>query len=137
MKTLLALLFLTTAAYADDKAELKALTGTWAVEKFEIEGGDQSDTFKGTELILDDGKYSVTVNKMKDAGTFTVSSAKTPHTMDIEGTEGPNKGKKFLCIYELKDGKLTICYSLDEKVRPAKFETAKDSKTLLAVYKKK
>ncbi len=139
MKTLalLALVLGTGLATAEDKAEMKALTGTWVMEKFEMEGSDLSESFKGTELVIDGEKYAVEVNKMKDAGTLKVDGSKTPKTMDITGTEGPNKGKTFLCIYEVKDGKLTICYSLDEKVRPTKFESPKDSKTLLAVYKKK
>jgi uncharacterized protein (TIGR03067 family) len=57
--------------------------------------------------------------------------------MDITGDDGPNKGKKYPSIYELKDDTLTICYGLDEKSRPAKFETAKGSGTMLVVYKRK
>ena len=126
-----------SASFADEKAELKAIAGTWVVEKFEIDGSDMTDNFKSLMLVLDGNKYSVTIGELKDNGTMTVDGSKTPKEMDITGTEGPNKGKKYLCIYELKDGKLKVCYSTDEKKRPTKFETAKDSNAMLAVYKKK
>ena len=32
--------------------------------------------------------------------------------MDITGTNGPNKGKTFLVIYELKGDELRVCYDL-------------------------
>lgn len=139
MKTLAVTLMILAVApvLADDKADLKALAGTWSPEKFEIEGTDMSDGFKNLTLAIEDGKYTVTIGTMTDKGTVSVDSSKTPKHMDVTGTEGTNKGKKYLCIYEIKDGKLTICYSMDEKNRPTKFETAKDSKTMLAVYKMK
>jgi uncharacterized protein (TIGR03067 family) len=133
----LAALFVTSISFADDKADMKAISGTWVAEKFEIEGSDMTDKFKELNLVMEDGKYTVTIGEQKDVGTVTIDSSKTPKAMDVVGTEGPNKGKKYLCIYELKDGKLTVCYSTDEKNRPTKFESAKDSKTMLVVYKKK
>src|SRR5262245_41527335 len=114
-----------TMSFADDKADLKALAGTWLVEKFEIEGSDMSDNFKDLKLVIEDGKYTVTIGNMTDSGTVSVDGSKKPKTMDVEGTEGTNKGRKYLCIYELKEGKLTICYSTEEKVRPTEFKTAK------------
>src|SRR5207245_6418990 len=53
------LVFAAAPAFADDKADLKALAGTWKVEKAEIEGKDQSATFNSMTLVIDDGKYSV------------------------------------------------------------------------------
>ena len=112
----------------------KTLDGTWVTEKIEIEG---AATNLEATIILDGEKYTVMIGNTKDVGSVSIDTSKKPAEMNVVGTEGVNKGKTYLCIYELKDGKLTICYSLDEKVRPTKFETAKDSKTMLAVYKKK
>jgi uncharacterized protein (TIGR03067 family) len=119
---------------ADDKAELKSIAGTWVPEKFEIEGSDMTEKFNSVVLEMDGEKYTVTVGTLTDKGTVSIDSSKTPKHLDVTGTEGVNAGKKYLCIYEIKDGKLTICYSMDDKNRPTKFETAKDSKTMLAVY---
>lgn len=137
LRTLLACVLLTPFAVADENKELKALAGTWIVEKMELEGSDATSTFKNVTLVIDGNSYIATIGDMTDKGTLSVDSAKKPKTLDIKGTEGVNKGKTYLCIYELKDGKLTICYSLDETKRPEKFESAKDSKTMLAVYRKK
>jgi len=126
-----------TATFADDAADVKAMTATWTPEKFEVEGADMTATFKDIKLVIDGVKYTVTINGLTDSGTVKLDSNKTPKAMDVIGTEGVNKGKTYPCIYELKDGKLTVCYSTDEKVRPTKFETSKDSKTMLAVYSKK
>ena len=57
--------------------------------------------------------------------------------MDIKGTEGPNKGKTFLAIYELKDDKLTICYDLSGEARPTEFKTKPDTKLFLVTYERK
>lgn len=137
LRTLLACVLLAPLAVADENKELKALTGTWVVEKMELEGTDAISTFKDVTLVIDGDRYTATIGDMTDKGMLSVDSAKKPKTMDIKGTEGVNKGRTYLCIYELKDGKLTICYSLDEAKRPERFETSKDSKTMLAVYRKK
>lgn len=137
MRTLAALMLLAAPLAADDAADLKALAGTWIAESFEIEGADMTENFKNLTLTIDGKNYTVTVGELKDVGTLKIDSSKTPKTMDVTGTEGTNKGRTYVCIYELKDGKLTICYSMDDKNRPAKFETAKNSMTMLAVYRKK
>lgn len=136
MRTILALACLCAVAVADDAKELKTLNGTWKVEKAEIDGADQTDAFKVAVMVLDNGTYDVSFGDMKDKGTLSVDATKTPKTMDVKGTDGTNKGKSYPCIYELKDDKLTICYGLDEKTRPAKFESAKESNTMLVVYKR-
>jgi uncharacterized protein (TIGR03067 family) len=56
--------------------------------------------------------------------------------MDLTGgLTSPLKGKTIRCIYQVKDGKLTVCYGMDFKTRPTEFKTAKDGKRLLVVYK--
>ena len=56
--------------------------------------------------------------------------------MDIVGTDGPNKGKTILGIYELKEDTLRICYDLTGKGRPTEFVTKKDAPLFLVVYKR-
>jgi hypothetical protein len=45
-----ALLAVAPFAVADDKKELKALDGTWTVEKAEVEGSDQTAAFSAAKL---------------------------------------------------------------------------------------
>lgn len=134
MKAFALLLVILCAAttLADDKH--KSALGTWTTDKVTING---VETAVNVTLVVEDGKYTVTIDKKEDKGTWTVDMTKKPMEMDIVGTEGVNKGRKYLAIYEIKDNKMTICYGLDDKTRPSKFESKKDSNTMLAVYKKK
>lgn len=126
------------AAGADEKSELKALAGVWIIEKAEIDGTDQTALFKDATLtIKEDGAYDVEFMGKHDKGITKVNPAKSPREIDITGQEGPNKDKTFPAIYEVKDNTLKVCYGLDYKTRPAKFETAKDSQRLLITYKRK
>jgi uncharacterized protein (TIGR03067 family) len=56
--------------------------------------------------------------------------------MDITSTEGANKGKTFLAIYELNGDNLRICYNLTGKVRPTEFKTQKGEPLFMATYKR-
>lgn len=125
------------ASAADPKAELKALAGTWQVQAAEIGGKDVLDSFRGITLTLANDTYVATVGELADKGTITVDPGKTPKAMDITGTEGPNRGKTYPCLYELKEDTLTVCYGLDFKTRPAELKTAGDPQRMLVVYKRK
>jgi uncharacterized protein (TIGR03067 family) len=121
---------------ADEKDELKAVAGTWLVEKAELDGADATGFLKAFTLILDGDTYTLDDNGKKDKGTIKVDGTKTPKTMDITGgPDSPVKGKTFPCIYEVKDGKLTVCYGMDFKTRPTEFKADKDSQRLLVVYR--
>ena len=43
--------------------------------------------------------------------------------MTITGTEGPNHGRTFPAIYELKGDTLRICYDLSGAKRPTEFKS--------------
>ncbi|MFO0851014.1 MAG: TIGR03067 domain-containing protein [Gemmataceae bacterium] len=123
---------------ADTKDELKALTGTWVAESAELDGADLTKAFKDYVLTLDGDKYELDDKGRKDKGTVVVDGSKSPKHLDLTGgPTSPLKGKTIRCIYAVKDGKLTVCYGMDFKTRPAEFKTAKDSKQLLVVYKPK
>lgn len=119
---------------ADEKPE-KAVSGTWVVEKAEMDGADITPAMKAYVLTVDGEKYALDDNGRVDRGTLKVDAIKTPKEMDLTGgPTSPLKGKTIRCIYEVKDGKLTICYGMDFKTRPTEFKTAPDGKRMLAVY---
>jgi uncharacterized protein (TIGR03067 family) len=118
--------------HADD---VKDMNSDWIVEKAIIEGTNATDAFKPAVLSIKDGKFVLTFGTIKDEGTLSLNDNKSPKQMDIKGTEGPNKGKTLLCIYELKDDSMTVCYH--DKERPIKLESTKDNKCNLITYKKK
>lgn len=123
-----------TARGDDPKADDKALQGTWEVA--EAESGGKPISLKGVTLTLEDGKYTLKSGSL-DKGTYTADAAKKPKEMDIKGTDGPNKGKTFLCIYELTGDSLKVCYDLSGAARPKEFKTTPGTKLFLATYKRK
>jgi uncharacterized protein (TIGR03067 family) len=56
--------------------------------------------------------------------------------LDITGTEGPNKGKTILGIYEKTGDTLRVCYDLGGKARPVEFKTEKGTLHFLVTYER-
>jgi uncharacterized protein (TIGR03067 family) len=90
-----------------------------------------------TLTITEGSKYAVKVAENTESGTFKFDAAKTPKTLDIMPSDGPQKGKTILAIYDLTADTLRVCYCLDGKTRPDKFESTEENKFLLIVYKRK
>jgi uncharacterized protein (TIGR03067 family) len=57
--------------------------------------------------------------------------------MTIVGTKGPNTGKTFPCIYDIKGDTFRICYDLSGAKRPTEFKTAAGTKLYLVTYNRK
>jgi uncharacterized protein (TIGR03067 family) len=120
----------------DEKKDEAKVDGTWVATKAELAGKELPKTpGKDLKLTLKEGEYEV-VAESPDRGTVTYNEKADPKEMDIKGTEGPNKGKTFLAIYELKDDKLTICYDLSGKSRPTEFKTSPKTKLFLVIYER-
>ena len=113
------------------------MEGTWLPVEGEL-GGQRfpDEVLKTIKLTMSDGKYTVKVGEQIDKGTVKLEPTTKPKAMDITGTEGPNKGKTFLAIYELTGDTLRICYDLAGKKRPTEFKTAKDTQQFLVSYKR-
>jgi uncharacterized protein (TIGR03067 family) len=116
------------------------LDGTWQVSAAELGGKKWPEELcKMTRLILDGQNYTVMVGDAPDKGTIKVDSSAKPKSIDVTGTEGPNKGKTFPAIYELgkdKDGgdTLRICYDLSGQSRPTEFKSTEGTKLFLVTY---
>ena len=124
------------AAWSDD-AKPAALEGTWLPSSAELAGKKFPDEVrKSMKLVIKDDDYTVTVGTKVDKGTVKSNPKAKPKSMDITGTDGPNKGKTMLAIYELDGDTLRICYDLGGKGRPTKFETKADTKLFLVTYKR-
>lgn len=114
----------------------KTIEGTWIAMAAELGGEKLPDEYlKDVRLILTAGRYTFQI----DQGTYKlipVEQPKAPKAMDITGVVGPNKGKKFLAIYEVTGDTLRICYDLEGKSRPEEFASRAGTKQLLAIYKR-
>jgi len=113
------------------------LTGTWKPVEVELGGVKLPEAvFSAWRLELTKGAYALKGAESPDSGTVKADATKKPATMDVTGTDGPNKGKTFPCIYELSGDTLKICYDLSGKKRPEEFKTEKGTKLYLVTYKR-
>ena len=115
----------------------KTIEGTWIPVSAELGGQKLPDeALKGSKLVLKGGEYSYYNNAGVDKGTYKLLAVDGSQAMDISGTEGPNKGKTFLTIYDLSGDSLNICYDLLGKTRPKNFKTEPGTRQFLAQYQR-
>ena len=133
----LVLLFPVSGWCSPDDEDSKLVQGVWLPTKAEL-GGEKfpEEVLKTMKLTIKDDTYTVNVGDLVDKGTIKRDTKAKPKSIDIIGSEGPNKGKTFLAIYEIKDDTMRICYDLEGKKRPTEFKTDKESKYFLVEYKK-
>jgi uncharacterized protein (TIGR03067 family) len=114
------------------------IQGTWLPAAAELGGKKFPDEVRKTmQLEVKGNKYTVTVGQKVDRGTFKLNPSAKPKAMDITGTDGPNKGKTILAIYERDGDTLRICYDLTGKKRPTEFKTKAGTQLFLVTYKRK
>jgi uncharacterized protein (TIGR03067 family) len=127
-----------TALAADPTDDANAVQGSWRPVKAELGGQPMADAvLKTISLKLDHGKYDVLVGDRPDKGTYTLDSTSNPKGMTITGTEGPNRGKTFPAIYELKGDTLRVCYDLSGAKRPTEFKSVAGTQLYLVTYNRK
>jgi uncharacterized protein (TIGR03067 family) len=121
----------------DTKDDAKSIDGTWRPSAAELAGEKLPDEIReAIKLVIGDGTYTVTTGKVIDRGTIKLDPTTLPKAIDITGTEGPNKGKTILAIYETSDDTLRICYDLSGDARPKEFKTSKGTHLFLVTYKR-
>jgi uncharacterized protein (TIGR03067 family) len=138
-RSVLTACFLALLALQCTRQQQPALTveGTWLPTSAEFSGSPFPDKIlKTITLVLTEKTYTVSIGNVNDIGTLTLHPESEPKSMDILGTEGPNKGKTFLAIYELTGDTLTICYDLAGKNRPRTFATSPNTQLFLVHYKR-
>jgi hypothetical protein len=127
-----------TGFAAESPGDAKAVQGTWTPAKADLAGQPMPEAvLKSITLKLDSGKYDVSVGGNPDKGNYTIDSTSKPKSMTITGTEGPNHGKTFPAIYELKGDTLRICYDLSGAKRPTEFKSVAGTKRDLVTYNRK
>ncbi len=126
-----------STGWTDDSKDKEAIEGTWLPSTAELAGNKFPDEVrKSIKLVIKDGKYTVTVGQVPDAGTAKLDTSAKPKALDITGTEGPNKGKTIFAIYELDGDTLRVCYDLSGKSRPTEFKTKEGTQLFLVTYKR-
>ena len=127
----------TLVSVAAAAPDTQAVEGDWTPVKAELAGQAWPEAvLKTISLKLHDGQYEVSVAGQPDKGTYAIDSSTKPKSMTIAGTAGPNKGKRFLAIYELEGDTLRVCYDLSGKQRPGEFKTAAQTQLYLVTYRR-
>ena len=125
------------ATRSGEAKDRDTLQGTWLPSKAELAGKKFPDEVRKTiKLVVKDDKYTATVGSQVDQGTIKLNPATKPKEMDITGTEGPNKGKTILAIYQRDGDTLRVCYDLSGKSRPAEFKTGEGTQLFLVIYER-
>ena len=130
------------AVGGDDATEkdLKALQGMWAITYCEVEGKVVAPVnSKRWCLVIKDKTYVFTRGGQPTTakGTLDITPTKKPKRVDYTYTDGPNKGKTYLGIYEIKDDTFKDCFASNPgDTWPTTFETKPGSGLKLLVYKR-
>jgi uncharacterized protein (TIGR03067 family) len=112
-----------------------AIQGTWLPTAAELGGKSFPDEIRKTiKLVIQGDEYTVTVGTEVDRGTLKLDPSAKPKAMDVTGTEGPNKGRTILAIYERSGDTLRICYDLSGNSRPTEFATQVGTQLFLVTY---
>jgi uncharacterized protein (TIGR03067 family) len=121
------------------KKERKKYEGTWQVVSLEVNGkkvGEQ-DAQKITVINKPDGKWTIKAEgKVVARGTSVIDPTKKPKAVDLTVTEGNDKGKTTLGIYEFSDDTRKVCLAPAGKERPTDFAAPSGSGRILAVLKR-
>lgn len=122
-------------AKKDAKKDPATIDGTWIPSTAQLGGKEFPEEVRKTiQLVVKDGKYLVVVGKVEDRGTVKLDAAAKPKALDLTGTDGPNKGKTYPCIYERDGDNLKVCYDLSGKARPTEFVSTPGTLLFLVTY---
>ena len=149
MKALFALatcVALSFAANAADEAtptklaDAKAHEGVWKPIAAVLGGAKlPPPALQAITLKITGTSYEVTIEgeKAPDQGTCALDTNASPKRMTILSTNGPNRGKTFLAIYEMKnDRSLRVCYDLSGTEFPKEFKAPKGTTLYLVGYRR-
>jgi len=127
-----------TSLTAEDVDARKQLVGSWTCATATIDGAPlAAETAKLLTLTMTADRFTTQRGEqVLFDSTYTIDAAKEPKQIDMIGTEGELKGKPALGIYKLEGDRLTLCYTMPGRERPAKFESAPKSGVYLIEWQK-
>ncbi len=127
-KVLLAVLVAASPVVAADtpedaaRKEYARFEGAWKIVSLEIEGKKLPEMFfKGSRLVLKGPEFTYQEGGMTSKGTYRVDVSKKPKQIDITFSDGPEKDKTLLGIYELDGDTYRLCINPTGKDRPTEF----------------
>jgi len=96
---------------ADLEKEVRKFQGTWTFESSETGGKELPAGELKAFVIFEGDKHTVKKgDEVIQVGTQKIDPSKSPKTIDVTMTEGPNKGMVMLGIYEIDEDTLKVCF---------------------------
>ena len=117
--------------------DLESLQGTWIFVGLEVDGAKVPDAMlAGSRIIIKGDRFKSISGGVTYEGTIKIDAAKSPKTLDLIFTDGPEKGKTAPGIYEVMSDNLKICLSLGPGNRPIEFVSKHGSGHALEMLKR-
>jgi internalin A len=122
---------LVAAASPQDEAakkDLQAMQGSWTVLTY-VAGGRPAlrSDMSQMKLSVKDNVSTFVQPKKTSHGKYTLDPSKNPKWIDIELTDGPDKGKKKLGLYAFENDQLKICVAGVGAHRPTELSAGSDT----------
>jgi uncharacterized protein (TIGR03067 family) len=123
---------------ADLEKEARKFQGTWTFESSETAGNElPTGELKGFLLTFEGSQHTVKKgDEVIQVGIQKLDPSKSPKTIDVTMTEGPNKGTVMLGIYEIDGNTLKVCFDPQGKKRPTEFKSASGSENFVNIHKR-
>ncbi len=119
------------------RKDLKRFEGTWVVESMLLDGKPLSEADREKiRLSIKGENFTFTGASGSEPGLYKIDPGKDPKQLNIEITQGDDKGKVYLVIYKFEDGKMIQCMRLDNKSRPGEFTGKAGSGCALEVWRR-
>src|SRR2546423_8142348 len=107
------------------KQELAALRGTWYFTAQEVDGMRMREgMLKLSRIEVDGDGFTTFTPEGTYKGQFSVDPARSPKTIDMKFSEGPEAGGTCRGIYELEKGRWKLCLMMRGEGRPREFGAA-------------
>ncbi len=109
------------------KKDLQAMQGQWNLVSYIVNGKPTpSADLAKIQLTVQGNVSTFVIDKKASHGSYTLDATKKPKTLDIDLTDGPDKGKKKLAIYALEKDQLRICAGEVGAPRPTELKAGPD-----------
>ncbi len=119
----------------DAKKELDKFKGTWKATAGAQDGKPFPDEdLKTLVLTFAGDKYTAKYKDQTEAGTMKLDPAKKQ--IDLNITDGEDKGKKQYGLYAVDGDTLKLCFAMPDKERPKEMAAKEGSEHVLVTLKR-
>jgi uncharacterized protein (TIGR03067 family) len=110
------------------------LEGTWQVISLHEDGKElKAEEARKIKTVIHGNKYTIkSEGEVLEAGTFKINSQAQPAQVTFTVTSGPDKGKSFHGIFEIKKHRLKALVVPADQPRPTTFTAGKGTRLMLA-----